>query len=70
MLEGTDAAILYILFGYPAMQKNLLVAERKIEMPLQRLNDVALGSQTFTFSWVGREGSIRTLGAFGPSART
>ena len=47
MLEGTDAAILDILFGYPAMQKNLLVAERKIEVPLQGLNDITFSSQAF-----------------------
>lgn len=58
MLEGTDAAILDILFGYPAMQKNLLVAERKIEVPLQWLNNVAFSSQAFALSWVGRKDAL------------
>ncbi len=31
MGKGTDAAILDILFGHTAMQKNLLVAERQID---------------------------------------
>ena len=42
MGKSTDATILDILFGHTTMQKNLSVAERKIEMPFQRLHDITL----------------------------
>ena len=43
------------------MQKNLFVAERKIEMPFQRLHDITLSCQALTLSRINREGGIRTL---------
>lgn len=61
MLEGTDATILNVVLGYTTVQKNLLVAERKIDMPLQGLNDITFGSQAITLSRICREGSIRAL---------
>jgi arylsulfatase A-like enzyme len=56
MGKGTDATILDILFGHSTMQKNLSVAERKIEMPFQRLHDITLSSQALTLSRINREG--------------
>ena len=43
------------------MQQDLLVAERQVDVPLQRLHDVSLCSQALTLGNIYREGGIGAL---------